>query len=189
MRLKDFAECAQSKQAGLTLLHVAALRIYTTAAFIDINGPLRDISRRECGVAHPLPVTCSLIDRAVGKLRAVDAYGPNANKSLALWRGLKNVAVPEEFLERGGTELAPISTTSDLTIAIRYGTVGSSCVLLKLLTRSSMERGADIAFLSAFPRESECLFKPLTFLQPVGRPKEITLAGRAVTVIEVEPRV
>ena len=32
-----------------------------------------------------------------------------------------------------------------------------------------MERGADIAFLSAFPGEREVLFPPLTYLKPTGR--------------------
>ena len=32
-----------------------------------------------------------------------------------------------------------------------------------------MERGADIAFLSAFPGEAEALFPPLTYLKPTGR--------------------
>ena len=52
-----------------------------------------------------------------------------------------------------------------------------------------MERGADLSYLSAFPGEREFLFKPLTFLQPVGAPKKLTLAGRAIVVIDVEPRV
>ena len=36
------------------------------------------------------------------------------------WRGMRNRKVPEEFLERGGTELAPMSTTSNLVIAMQY---------------------------------------------------------------------
>ena len=62
-------------------------------------------------------------------------------------------------------------------------------VLLRVRTNSSMERGADLTYLSAFPGEREFLFKPLTFLQPVGAPKKLTLAGRAIVVIDVEPRV
>ena len=82
-----------------------------------------------------------------------------------------------------------MSTTNDLKVAIRYGATGDNCILLKLRTRSSMERGADLTYLSAFPGEREFLFKPLTFLQPVGAPKKLTLAGRAIVVIDVEPRV
>ncbi len=66
--------------------------------------------------------------------------------------------------------------------------MSDNCILFKLLTKSSMERGADLRFLSAFPGESEVLYKPLTYLQPVGLPKKIRLAGKPITVIEVEPR-
>ena len=36
------------------------------------------------------------------------------------WRGMRNRKVPDEFLERGGTELAPMSTTSNLVVAMQY---------------------------------------------------------------------
>ena len=189
MRLRDFVDCEASQQAGLTIEQVAALRIYTTAAFRSINDPLRDTARRERNEPHPLPLTCSLVDKAVGKLRAIGAYSEHASDAIDLWRGLRNVKVPDAFRTRGGTELAPMSTTNDLKVAIRYGATGDECILLKLRTRSSMERGADLTYLSAFPGEREFLFKPLTFLQPVGAPKKLTLAGRAIVVIDVEPRV
>ena len=52
-----------------------------------------------------------------------------------------------------------------------------------------MERGADLPYLSAFPGEREYLFKPLTYLQPMGAAKNVTLAGRSIVVIDVSPRV
>jgi hypothetical protein len=60
---------------------------------------------------------------------------------------------------------------------------------MKLRTRSFMQRGADIAFLSAFPGEKEILFAPLTYLRPTGRSMALTFPEHAmnVTVIEVEP--
>ena len=41
-RLADFAQMPQALTAELTEAHVAALRLYTTAAFASINKPLRD---------------------------------------------------------------------------------------------------------------------------------------------------
>ena len=35
-----------------------------------------------------------------------------------LWRGMRNAEMPEEFLNLGGTELAPMSTTTDLAVAL-----------------------------------------------------------------------
>ena len=134
-----------------------------------------------------MPFTCLLIEEAVLKLRAVGAKGAGKNAEISLWRGLKNVQMQDEFMQDGGTELAPMSTTTDVKVAIQYS-MSDNCILFKLLTKSSMERGADLRFLSAFPGESEVLYKPLTYLQPVGAPKKIELAGRPITVIEVEPR-
>jgi hypothetical protein len=70
-----------------------------------------------------------------------------------------------------------MSTTTDLTVALRYSASHSSLVL-KLRTTSFMERGADISFLSAFPGEMECLFPPLTYLKPTGR-REVFVMGDA----------
>ena len=123
-----------------------------------------------------------------GRLRAIGASSESANEAIDLWRGLKNVAVCDEFLRAGGTELAPMSTTSNLEVALKYS-VAEQSILLRLHTTSSMERGADLTYLSAFPGEAEYLFKPLTYLQPMGPLRQICLAGRVVTVIDVAPRV
>ena len=102
---------------------------------------------------------------------------------------MRNVDLPDEFLQRGGTELAPMSTTADINIALSYS-ASAQGVVLRLRTHSSMERGADLTFLSCFPGEREYLFPPLTYLQPVKpvKKKTVTLAGATFTVIEVEPK-
>lgn len=186
MHLADFMECAEVKVAGLSLPHVAALRIYSTAAFVSINNPLRDLHRKERGEAHPLPLTVKLIAEAVLKLRAVDAETSAANDAFELYRGLKNVEAQAEFMKKGGTELAPMSTTSSIEVAVKYSQSAQS-ILFRLKTRSSMERGADITFLSTFPAEKEYLYPPLTYLQP-GQLTPISLDGRQIKVLEVEPR-
>lgn len=71
-----------------------------------------------------------------------------------LYRGLRDVRVPDEFMRRGGSELGMMSTTSDLSVAMRY-CASANCVLLRLCTDSFMNRGADISYLSAFPDENE----------------------------------
>ena len=109
------------------------------------------------GQAYLLPVTVAFIRAAIGKLRAVGAGSEQANEQVDLFRGMKDVTTPTEFLAKGGTELAPMSTTSDLRIAMEYS-ASSNAVLLRLRTRSFMQRGPDISFLSAFPAEREFLF-------------------------------
>ena len=63
----------------------------------------------------------------------------------------------------------------------------ASSLLFKLSTKSFLQRGADIAFLSAFPSEGEVLLPPLTFLRPTGQKLELLLHDLKLTVVEVEP--
>ena len=98
--------------------------------------------------------------------------------------------VDAEFERQGGSELACMSTTTDLAVALRYSASQAS-LLLKLRTSCSsfMDRGADIAFLSAFPGEREVLFPPLTYLKPTGRQEVLEFGeGATCTVVEVTLR-
>ena len=105
-----------------------------------------------------------------------------------LWRGMKNLRPGNQFQRDGGTELATMSTSADLGVALAYSRSPSS-LLLKIRTKSFMERGADIAYLSAFPSESELVYPPLTYLRPTGQSMEEELddGSMKITVIEVEP--
>lgn len=94
--------------------------------------------------------------------------------------------MPAEFLAQGGTELAPMSTTSDLKIAMTYS-ASPNAVLLRLRTKNFMTRGADISFLSAFPGESEVLFTPLTYLAPTGAVETLHVDDATFQVVDVEP--
>merc|ERR1719473_57135 len=98
---------------------------------------------------------------------------------------MRDVELPEAILTQGGTEVAPMSTTADLEIAVRYSISGNS-VLLRLHADSFITRGADISYLSAFPAESEFLFPPLTYLKPTGaKPVVLRFGTYKVTVIDV----
>ena len=126
---------------------------------------------------------------AIGKLRAVGARGSAAHSERDLWRGMRDRAASEDFLARGGTEQAPMSTTADLRVALRYAAAARHSLLLKLRTDTFMERGADLKFVSAFPAEDECLFPPLTYLKPsTKRPLVVTCDdGRVIQVVEAIP--
>ena len=80
-----------------------------------------------------------------------------------------------------------MSTTTDLRVALSYSM--SPCSLLfKVHTKSFLQRGADLQFLSAFPAEREILFPPLTFLRPTGKKTVLEFHDRfRFTVVEVEP--
>jgi hypothetical protein len=175
MTLADFVAAPNSREAELEEAHVLALRLYTTRAYLLINIPLRD-GRHKKGEAHPLPVTVAFLAEAIRRLRAIGAKQANAHSPVILYRGLKikNSTVPPAFFKEGGTEYAPMSTTNDLSVAVQYSlNTSRSSVLLRMVTKSFIERGADISYLSAFPGEAEVLFPPLTYLKPTGRTEDV----------------
>ena len=197
-RLANFMKDEHVAQANLERCHVIALRLYTTSAYAHINGPLRDQERHHAKRPHPLPATCYYITQGIKKLRRVydleqrkaeqdglifDITGPTV-----LWRGMKGVHIGPDFMRKGGTELAPMSCTSDFKVAVLYGTSVTGSLLFKINVPNPLSHGADLQWLSAFPTEAEVLYPPLTFLQPkAGRVKEYTSNGYTVAVVEVEP--
>ena len=186
--LTDFLAHPDARTARLEEPHVVALRAYTTAVFKVLNGPMRDLERTD---PHPFPVTVAFLREAIGKLRAVgaqeDSQVGKTVTTLDLWRGMRDTEVPDSFLQHGGTELAPMSTTTKLEVAVQYSTAATS-LLFKLRTDSFMQRGASIQFLSAFPAEEEVLYPPLTFLKPTGKTFSMSFKGRMFVVVEVVPQ-
>jgi len=183
MRLVDFQNLPQVKEARLLRAHVVALRLYSTAAFKSLNDPLRDTGRRERSEAHPLPVTMTYIDEAVKRLRTLNVDG---DVDELLWRGMKHRVLPLQFNQQGGTELAPMSTTQNLEIALQYSACRGDAVLFCLHMSNFMTRGADISFLSAFPAEREILFPPLTYLKFMSV-EEVALGECCYQVVHVMP--
>jgi hypothetical protein len=97
--------------------------------------------------------------------------------------------VTDDFIHNGGTEVAPMSTTSDINVALEYSCSHSS-LLFKIVTNSFMERGVDLSWVSAFPGESEYLYPPLTYLRPTPSTAEtISIPGHSdtITIVEVTP--
>ena len=111
----------------------------TTAAYKSLNNPLRDMERTS---AHPLAVTVAFLNEGIRRLRAVNAEKANSHSSIDLWRGMRDLKVADEFLHEGGTEYAPMSTTTDLAVAVKYST-STRPLLFKLKTQSFMERGVS----------------------------------------------
>ena len=124
-------------------------------------------------------------------IASVDESQKASKDLLVLWRGLRNTNVTDTFTQVGGTELAFMSTTSDIRIAAQYS-MSPDSLLFKIVNHSFMSIGADIDWLSTFPGEGEFLYPPLTYLQPTGRSASgISIKkGREVlnfTVVEVQP--
>jgi hypothetical protein len=182
--LEWFRKCKEAVDCCLTDAEVASLRFYTSHSFEAINVPLRDSSRT---TAHPLPAIVSLVQSGLKKLRAVGC--DEKQKTVILWRGSSNMKIPEEFMADGGTELAPMSTTTDLNVALTYALkgVGTPTVIFRIVTDNNLSRGPDLKWVSLFPGESETLFPPLTYIQPTGKTQVLVHAGCQATVVEVRP--
>lgn len=185
-KLDDFMKSKEVQDCDLSVAEVASLRFYTSQSFEAINAPLRDEMRNS---PHPLPATVLLIQSGLKRLRVFgcDDKKSKSTEVVVLWRGASNIAIPELFLEEGGTELAPMSTTTDLAVALRYAFKGlnAPALLFRIVSLNSLTRGCDLQWLSMFPGESENLFPPLTFIQPTGNKRSLALNGCQVTVVEV----
>ena len=99
-----------------------------------------------------------------------------------------------EFLEqgelggrKGGTELAPMSTSRSKSVAFKYASSRAPLVF-KYKTRG-LGRGCSIGYLSLYPKEEEYLYPPLTFLRPTGRKQELKTEACQFTVVEVIPTI
>jgi hypothetical protein len=158
VRFEHFVQHPNARTANLSEAHVLALRLYTTHAFKYVNSPLRNVQEYGHGRRpHPLPVIVSYIAEGIKKLRTVyvsdmrttrarrlsvkDNKG-NAVMTTNLWRGMKGLQAKDEFmhLNGGGTEMAPMSTTTDIKVAAQYGMSGSS-LLFKLRVDSFIQYG------------------------------------------------
>ena len=180
-----------ARDAGLLPEEVQSLRIYTTFAYKYINNPLRDDNRYARHEQVPLPVVSHLAADAIKKLRGQRVRMGTPETNIVLWRGMRNMAVTENFLEKGGTELAFMSTTTDLSVAVRYA-LSHHSLLFKIVAPNFMSCGAELKWLSVFPGEAEVLFPPHTYLQPTGKTDHVDAVDRngnpvSFTVIEVVP--
>ena len=182
LTLDDFVKDSNARNAQLTKAHVLALRLYTSNSYVRINGPMRI----GCTVdnPHPFAATAFYIYDGIMKLRATRAGDATAVR--VFWRGMEDMDVTEEFLERGGTEMACVSTTPERTVARKFAKVGevANPLLIKVESTSLMDCGADISWLSMYPEEKEVLFPPLTYLRPVSGP----VIENGCTVITVQPQ-
>ena len=122
---------------------------------------------------------------------------------------MRGLVPTPHFLKNGGCELAPMSTTKSLSIAVRYATANTdkeapheraarlvpeqrrkTALLFKLKIDSFLDMGADLSFLSAFPHEQEYLFAPLTLIQPERnrRPRRFLYGETLFIVIDATVR-
>ena len=184
--LQTFMDSDEAQEARLADSEVASLRFYTSHSFGSINEALRDSDRAG---PHPLPGIVTNIQNGLKKLRAMGADEKQAKEKIVLWRGFRDTQQTDTFMTDGGTELAPMSTTTDVKVAVGYavrkGQTGRA-LLFRIETENNLQRGADLQWLSMFPGEAETLYPPLTYMQPTGRTQAVRIDGLDLTVVEVK---
>ena len=133
--LDDFVSHPYAAMSALTRAHVLALRMYTTSSYPRINGPLRLRQR-----PHPMKMTVYFISDGIKKLRAVAAQVDprNFGRTMLLWRGMANMTLEGTgFMEMGGSELAPMSTTASRSVAEAYAS-SEHPLILQARSRASV---------------------------------------------------
>ena len=191
--LEDFMETEQCKTARLKRHHVIALRLYTTLCYKVINDSLRERGRLlsgergERGDPHPLPATVLSINEGIKKLRDLAISQFQKDSKMTLWRGLKVKDTNLDFVRNGGIEFAPMSTTTDFGVAVKYATnAGGHSLLFKIIVEDINDCGADLKWLSAFASEDEVLFPPKMKLKPTGKIQNV---NKKVKIMEMRAHI
>ena len=176
---------ASTKVAKLQRYHVLGLRLYTTSSYRAINVPLRTVPVTR---PNPFAATTFFISEAIKKMRTIEAKTVAGMAPRTLWRGVHGLALTKDFMTKGGTEFACMSTSASPDIAANFAKTGQNPMIFKYDTKNCIERGADVAYLSVYEGEAEVLYPPLTYLQFNGVQEE-EVAGTKLLVVSVEAQI
>ncbi len=190
MNLEDFMASAtvqelKKMKIDLKIEEVASVRFYTSHSYLGINLHLRHNAPQEGRDEGPHPFP-AIVENVINFLKKVRA-GKEGTIAKVLWRGLSNVSLGEF---KGGTEKALMSTSNNFKVALQYAIKSgkSDNILFRIVSANSMQRGADIQWLSMFPAESEVLYPPFSFLAldprlTIKHIKHGNMSFRIVTVL------
>ena len=182
MRLDDFVALPEAQRSKLKRAHVLALRLYTLEFYKRVNTALR-----EKQTPHPFAATTGFITTGLKQLRLIACQSPDARRELVMYRGIANRRLGDSFV--GGSELACMSTTLDPATAMEFASSQpGDALIFRYVSRTPLDRGADVRFLSAYPLEAEMLFPPLTYLEPDGFVDEDLIGDGTITrMLQVRP--
>jgi hypothetical protein len=185
--IDDFLNMPQSKTTGMNKSEVVSLRFYSSPSFPAVTIPLRDPDRE---TQHPLAAITYCISTGIRKQLALNAeYRDAAVKEVIFWRGFSDLQISDDFQRYGGTEYAPMSTSTDPSVAVGYAVRTSKtdgALLMRIVTKNDLQRGMDMSWISMFPGEVERLLPPLTFMNPPEKSQVIEVDGFKLTVVEVQ---
>ena len=211
--IAHYMRCEQVRRATLTQGEVIALRLFTGPMSAKYNKVLRETTLRESAAqadagleaqvavegttdleVNTYSTTIGLIISGILKLgRIATAPRRNSQGTALAYRGLDGLdlppalSTPDEQGFCGGVETAFLSLSDDEAVADAYSGVaqGKVATIFELeLSKGSL--GAEVAWLSQFPKDQERLLPPWTHLQVVGPPKR---RADGATVFRMRPTV
>ncbi len=136
----------------------ASLRFYSSPSFPAVTIPLRDPART---TKHPLAAITYCIFTGIKKQLTLGAKDKKAVAELILYRGFSDLQISANFQESGGSEYAPMSTSTDPAVAVGYAVRKSQtdgALLMRIVTKNNLERGILVFFYSPCPPVLVCTF-------------------------------
>ena len=159
--IDDFMKMPQStgtKPEMMKKSETVSLRFYSSPSFPAVTIPLRDPARM---TQHPLAAIAYCIFTGIKKQLTLGAKDEKAVAELILWRGFSDLQISDNFQESGGSEYAPMSTSTDPSVAVGYAVRKSQtdgALLMRIVTRNNLQRGI-VCCLLLFPIFSRpCLY-------------------------------
>ena len=110
---------------------------------------------------HPLAAIAYCIFTGIKKQLTLGAKDEKAVAELVLWRGFSDLQISDNFQKSGGSEYAPMSTSTDPSVAVGYAVRKSQtdgALLMRIVTKNNLERGILIFFCSPYPPVLVCTF-------------------------------
>ncbi len=140
--IDDFLNMPQSKTTKMNKSEAVSLRFYSSPSFPAVTIPLRDPDRE---TQHPLAAITYCISSGIRKQLTLGAEDQGAAvKEVIFWRGFSDMKISDDFQKYGGSEYAPMSTSTDPSVAVGYAVRTSKtdgALLMRIVTKNNLERG------------------------------------------------
>jgi ankyrin repeat protein len=159
--IDDFMKMPQStgtKPEMMKKSEAVSLRFYSSPSFPAVTIPLRDPARTS---QHPLAAITYCIFTGIKKQLTLGAEDQKAVAELILYRGFSDLQISSNFQKSGGSEYAPMSTSTDPAVAVGYAVRKSQtdgALLMRIVTKNNLERGILVFSCSPYPPVLVCTF-------------------------------
>ena len=177
-------------ESPLAMSGFVCLRLYTGPMYFKYNNVLRGVSVP--GLKAPLEELFMKLCQGNKYTNTLHCIAANINKlsrvaeATTVYRAPGGV-LPKTFWDsdkhgiRGGVELGFMSTSRSMHAAMDYAKM-SGVKLIFEIKQGMVARGADVSWLSMYPKEDEVLFAPLTACEVVK-----TRIEGSILVVELSP--